>query len=216
MMMWMWTSLLSSLAFAQPLLNEVGEDGVPEMLRAGPELPEITTDAAFDPFAPLQVVGGTVTEIQFEGQDYIDEFVLRSAMRLSEGDEMDSAKIRQSIEAIHATGYFADIRVEGFRQSTLAQPNGVRVLVTVKEKPVIRSVSIKGNKKLDDEVLEEKLTIDDSDIINYTKIQKNIQRLREAYIEKGYYLVEIEPVVKEISDDAVELTFQIVENRKVW
>ena len=87
--------------------------------------------------------------------------------------------------------------------------------MTVKEKPVIRSVSIKGNKKLDDEVLEEKLTIDDSDIINYTKIQKNIQRLREAYIEKGYYLVEIEPVVKEISDDAVELTFQIVENRKV-
>ena len=99
MMMWMWTSLLSSLAFAQPLLNEVGEDGVPEMLRAGPEFPEITADAAFDPFAPLQVVGGTVTEIQFEGQDYIDEFVLRSAMRLSEGDEMDPAKIRQSIEA---------------------------------------------------------------------------------------------------------------------
>ena len=150
-----------------------------------------------------------------KGQDYIDEFVLRSAMRLSEGDEMDPAKIRQSIEAIHSTGYFADIRVEGFRQSTLAQPNGVRILVTVKEKPVIRSVSIKGNKKLDDEVLEEKLTIDDSDIINYTKIQKNIQRLRDAYIEKGYYLVEIDPVVKEISDDAVELTFQIVENRKV-
>ena len=61
----------------------------------------------------------------------------------SQKEEMDPAKIRQSIEAIHATGYFADIRVEGFRQSTLAQPNGVRVLVTVKEKPVIRSVSIK-------------------------------------------------------------------------
>ena len=144
----LWTALLASLALAQPMLNEVGDDGVPEMLRAGPELPEITESADFDPYAPIQVVGGIVTEIQFEGQDYIDEFVLRSAMRLSAGEEMDPVKIRQSIEAIHMTGYFADIRVEGFRQSTEAQPNGVRILVTVKEKPVIRSVSIKGNKKL--------------------------------------------------------------------
>ena len=123
----------------------VGGDGVPELLREGQELPDITSSDEFDPYAPLQVVGGIVTEIQFEGQDYIDEFVLRSAMRLSAGDEMDPVKIRQSIEAIHMTGYFADIRVEGFRQSTIAQPNGVRILVTVK-KPVIRSVSIKGNK----------------------------------------------------------------------
>ena len=38
--------------------------------------------------------------------------------------------------------------------------------------------------------------------------------MRDAYIEKGYYLVEIEPVVKEISDDAVENKLG-VENRKV-
>ncbi len=215
MMIWIWRSLLGSLAMAQPLIGEVGEDGIPEALRAGPELPEITADAEFDPYAPLQVIGGVVTEIQFVGHNHIDEFVLRSAMRVSVGDEASPSRLRQSIEAIHASGYFADVRVEGFRQITDTQTNGVRLLVTVKEKPVIRSVSIKGNKKLDDEVLQEKLTVDDSDIINYSKIQKNIQRLREAYIEKGYYLVEIEPVVKEISDDAVELTFDIVENRKV-
>ena len=55
--------LLTSLAFAQPLLNEVGDDGVPEMLRAGPDLPEITVEADFDPYAPLQVVGGEVHQI---------------------------------------------------------------------------------------------------------------------------------------------------------
>ena len=156
MMLWILTGMLGSFALAQPLIGEVGEDGIPEALRAGPELPEITESADFDPYAPLQVVGGVVTEIQFEGQDHIDEFVLRSAMRLEIGDDANPLKVRQSIEAIYASGYFADIRVEGFRQQTETQPNGVRLLVTVKEKPVIRSVSIKGNKKLDDDVLQEK------------------------------------------------------------
>ena len=69
MMLWIWTGMLGSLALAQPLIGEVGEDGIPEALRAGPDLPEITEASDFDPYAPLQVVGGVVTEVQFEGQD---------------------------------------------------------------------------------------------------------------------------------------------------
>ena len=207
--------LHTSVALAQPLLGEVGEDGIPEALRAVPDLPEITESSDFDPYAPLQVVGGVVTAIEFEGLDHIDEFVVRSSMLLSEGDVVDPLKIRKSIQSIYGTGYFQDIRVEGFRQSTENESTGVRLLFTIKEKPVIRSVTLKGNKKLDDEALLEDLTIEASDIINYSKIQKNIQRMRDAYIEKGYYLVEIKPEVNEISDDAVELVFNIVENRKV-
>ena len=214
MMFSLWSVLLGSVLWAQGL-GDVGQDGVPELLRAGPDLPEITEESDFDPFAPLQIVGGVVTEIQFEGLAHIDEFVVRSSLALKGGDEVDPIKVRESIQGIYETGYFEDVRAEGFRQVSDAESNGVRLLFTIKEKPVIRSVTIQGNKKLDDDALMEEMTIDASDIINYTKIQKNILKMRDAYIEKGYYLVEIEPEVNEISDDAVELVFKIVENRKV-
>ena len=42
--------LHTSVALAQPLLGEVGEDGIPEALRAVPDLPEITESSEFDPY----------------------------------------------------------------------------------------------------------------------------------------------------------------------
>ena len=101
MMMWMWTCLLTSLALAQPLLNEVGDDGVPEMLRAGPELPEITED--HKPLILMLLFKWWVVLTQrFSLKDKITLMSLCSVQRCdSTGDEMDPVKIRQSIEAIH-------------------------------------------------------------------------------------------------------------------
>lgn len=134
-MMGLWLWLQTSMALAQPLIGEVGDDGIPEALRAVPDLPEITASSEFDPYAPLQVVGGVITTIEFSGLDHIDEFVLRSSLLLSEGDVVDPLKVRKSIQVIHSTGYFEDVRVEGFRQSTAAESNGVRLVFTIKENP---------------------------------------------------------------------------------
>ena len=42
-----------------------------------------------------------------------------------------------------------------------------------------------------------------------------VQSMREKYIEKGYYLVEIDPVVTEAAEDLIDLEFTIKEGRKV-
>ena len=174
LMVSMWSILLSSLVWAQGL-GGIGEDGVPESLRAVPDLPEITEESEFDPFGPLQVVGGVITEIQFQGLIHIDEFVLRSSLVLNEGDVVDPLEVRQSIQAIYGTGYFQDVRVEGFRQTT-KESNGVRLLFTVEEKPVIRSVTIQGNRDSMTKALMEELTIEVSDVINYAKIRRTFKQ----------------------------------------
>lgn len=165
----------------------------------------------FDEYAPLADVSGTVSSIVFQGTKRIDPFIVRSALQISVGEKVDSKKIQGSIRAIYRTGYFEDVRVESFKEKSGA----IRLLFTVKEKSAIRSVSLKGNKKLDDDALNEVLDIEATDILNQSEIRRNIDRMREKYIEKGYYLVEIEPVITDIGDDAVELVFQITENRKV-
>ena len=76
----------------------------------------------------------------------------------------------------------------------------LRIIVSVIEKPSIRSVSLEGNKKLDDDALNEVIDIASPDVVNQAEIQRNIQRMKDKYIEKGYYLVEIDPIQTEVGN----------------
>ncbi|RME22298.1 MAG: outer membrane protein assembly factor BamA, partial [Deltaproteobacteria bacterium] len=96
-------------------------------------------------------------------------------------------------------------------------PEGPGVVVTfeVDEKPAVREVRLKGNKKLDDDAINEVIDIEPFSVLNQAEIKRNIRRIRDKYLEKGYYLVEIEPVIRDLGGDLVELTFDITENKKV-
>ena len=171
---------------------------------------EAEETATFNEYAPLTVFSGTVIDISFQGVKRIDPFVLRSALQVSVGEQYVQKEIQGSILAIYRTGYFEDVRVEGFESEA-----GIKLVFTVTEKAAIRSVTLKGNKKLDDDALLEVMDIEATDIVNQTEIRRNIERMRAKYTEKGYYLVEIDPVLTALDDDTVELVFEVTENRKV-
>lgn len=157
---------------------------------------------------------GTIDGIEFSGRRRLDEFILRSAIDLMEGDILTSAGIRQAIVDIYETGYIEHVRVEQLK-SPSSLTNTSKLIFHITEKPAISSVSFSGNKKLNDESIEEVLDINEYDIYNATAIQRNIQAIRDKYIEKGYYLVEIDPVIEEIDPYSVSLVLDIKERQKV-
>lgn len=167
---------------------------------------------SFDEYAPIENIEGMVTEISLLGLDHIDMFAVNSVLSVAIGQQYNAVLVRKSIENLYAKGYFEDIRVEA---SVNILNQGIHLIFHFVEKPAIKSVTIEGNKKIEKDSLMEAVDIEVADILNYAEIQKNVQRLRDKYIEKGYYLVEIKPVVKKISTDSVDLVFDITENRKV-
>ena len=58
---------------------------------------------------------GTIETIEFSGRRRLDEFILRSAIDIREGDVLTSAGIRQAIVDIYETGYIENVRVEQHR-----------------------------------------------------------------------------------------------------
>ncbi|MDP6934898.1 MAG: POTRA domain-containing protein, partial [Myxococcota bacterium] len=52
-------------------------------------------------------------------------------------------------------------------------------------------------------------------VLNDADIKHNVQNLRDKYVEKGFYLAQIDPKIEEVESDLVDLTFEITENRKV-
>ena len=46
-------------------------------------------------------------------------------------------------------------------------------------------------------------------------ISATVRKIEDLYLEKGFFLVEIDPVVEPVSDSEVVVKFQIKENKKV-
>ena len=201
--------ILSMTALAQ-------EDGTPETGETGepavePAPPIAEPAEPAPPIAePLTPATGTVSEIRIAGLKRVEEAAILAAVGLRQGEQLAAWKVKRDIKSIYNTGYVDDVRVD-----TIRTPDGLVIVFTVNEKPAIRSVRLSGNKKLDEDALMEVIDIKPFSVLSEVSVQRNIQRMRDKYIEKGYYLAEIEPELREVGDDLVELTFAVTENRKV-
>ncbi|PKL51503.1 MAG: outer membrane protein assembly factor BamA [Nitrospira bacterium HGW-Nitrospira-1] len=151
-----------------------------------------------------------VNSIEIKGLKRIEEGAVKAKLSNKIGEPISQEKTNEDISTIFKIGYFDDIKVE-------VEPfeGGVRLFYIIKEKPTIIRVEFQGNKALDNVKLKEKLTITPGSIADTVLIQDNAAIIGKIYEEEGYWLSNIVPVVKKISEDEVSLTYQIDEGTKV-
>jgi outer membrane protein insertion porin family len=159
--------------------------------------------------APL-VATGTVNRVQVLGLRRVEEAAVLDAVGLRTGDSLAPWKLQRDIKAIWATGYVDDVVVRLSHGEA-----GVLVSFLVREKPAVREVRFKGNKKIKDDDLREAVDIGALSVPSDRRIAQNARTIRDKYLEKGFYLATVEPVLTPAGDDLVDLEFQVVENRKV-
>lgn len=155
---------------------------------------------------------GTVKDLRVEGNKRIEDAAVLAAVQLQEGESLAGWKIRRDIKSVYRTGFFEDVQVD---VADADVDGGVIVTFLVEENPAVREVHIAGSKKVDEDDLREVIDIMAYSVLNDSDIALNQQRIRDLYVEKGYFLAEVEPQLTEVGEDLVELTFDIVENRKV-
>ncbi|MDH4231910.1 MAG: outer membrane protein assembly factor BamA [Nitrospirota bacterium] len=151
-----------------------------------------------------------VNSIEIKGLKRIEEGAVKTKLSQKIGEPISQEKTSEDIKTIFKMGYFDDVRVE-------IEPfeGGVKLFYVIKEKPTVVRVDLQGNEELDDAKLKEKLTITPGAIADTVLIQDNATIIGKLYEEEGYWLANIVPVVKKISDDEVSLTYQIDEGIKV-
>ena len=162
--------------------------------------------------SPLAEAGGEITRIDILGNRRIEEPTIRASLGAFRGDELTASRVRAMIRGIHATGFFDDVQV-----FTEPDPSGRGVIVTIRviEKPAVRDVQVLGAKKVKEEEIREAMSLRTFTVLNDNDLRRNVNLIRQKYVEKGYYLAEIEPVVTPVGEDQVDIAFRIVENKKV-
>jgi len=139
-------------------------------------------------------------------------------IRTQPGRITTRSQLQQDINAIFATGFFAN--VQAVPEDT---PLGVRVNFIVQPNPVLTKVEVQANPETDvpsvllpstvDEVFREQY----GQILNLRELQEGIKKLTEKYQEKGYVLANVvgSPQVSQTGVVTLEVAEGVVENIKV-
>jgi len=154
--------------------------------------------------------GTTVTLVEVQGNRRIETATILAKVKTKEGELFSPAQIKEDIKTLYHLGHFEDVQVktEGFE-------NGLKVIFSVKEKPLIREITFEGYDELTLEKLKEGLTLLPRTAFNMQLIQENAEKIRLKYQDEGYYNAVVVPVVNELRNGDRNVIFYIEEGSKI-
>ncbi|MEM1348279.1 MAG: POTRA domain-containing protein, partial [Myxococcota bacterium] len=176
--------------------------------------PAVAQDSGRESAAASQVREGMLVErIDVRGNRRVEAQSIRSQLRTKINAKLSAETLSDDIRRVWRLGYFEDIQVDA------RVVDGARVVLTfdVEEKPAISEVVYEGNKELDEEDIKEVVDLRRFQILDVSKVKANAEKIRGLYLEKGYYLAEVDYEVKEDEEasDQAKVVFKVREFAKV-
>ena len=157
----------------------------------------LTPSYAIEPFV--------VKDIRVEGIQRTEAGTVFSYLPVKVGDTLDNKKSAAAIRALFATGFFKDVRLE--------VEQGVLV-VLVRERPAIASVTIEGVKDFPKDQLRDSLKsvgLAEGRVFDKSALDKSIQELKRQYVARGKYGVSVKGKITELERNRVAVTFDVKE-----
>ncbi len=148
------------------------------------------------------LAGGNISEIRIEGSQRIEPQTTLTYLGLQPGDPFDPVRLDKSLQALFATGLFAD---------AVLKREGNVLVVTVVENPILNQVVFEGNERLDDDTLQAEIQSRPRVVYTRTRVQSDAQRILELYRRSGRYAATVEPKIIELPQNRVDLVFEIDE-----
>lgn len=149
-----------------------------------------------------------VEDIRVKGLLRVSTGTIFNQISMQIGDEVDTLSIRTLIRELFETGYFDDV--------TVAR-DGNELVVEVKERPWIDSISIEGNKAIQTEDLLEGLAgqgLREGEIFKQATLRRVELELERLYVAQGQYTTAIDADLEPREPNRVAINIVIDEGKK--
>ena len=154
---------------------------------------------AFEPFQ--------VKDIRVEGIQRTEAGTVFSYLHIRIGDTLNTERATAAVKALYATGFFRNVRLEA---------EGDVLVVLIEERPAIAQVEITGSKEFDAKQLKEGLKqvgLAESRIFDRAVLERAERELKNQYISRGKYAVQVTTTVTPLERNRVALNFEISEGK---
>lgn len=132
-----------------------------------------------------------IKSIKFEGLIHLSPEVAREISGLSVGEELTNEASNNAIINLFKQNYFEDIYI--------TNDNG-NVIVTLKEKPSIARVELKGVVTNDQKAIQSLIDIKAGNMYDTLSIERTINKIRQFYEAKGYFDTVVDVEKKQVED----------------
>ncbi len=142
-------------------------------------------------------------EIFVKGNERIDNETIAAYLpnsRLPTKEEIDRA-----LKKLYESDLFLEAKI---------YTEGKKVIIEVKENPIVSEIKFIGNKKIEDEALQGETALKKRSVFTKFKLQSDLKRISEIYLKSGRFLTKIEPKIIQKDQNRVEVIFDIIEGPK--
>jgi outer membrane protein insertion porin family len=155
--------------------------------------------------------GLTIQSVEIRGNRKIEVDAIRQKVSAQPGSRLSSDTVRSDIQAIHALGFFDQIEAS---QEDVS--GGVKLVYTVREKPVIAKIRYEGLDAIEESEAKEAVEVKEFEVLDIHKLNTSVQKLTTKYEEKGYYLADVRyDVERDETRNEATVVFKIQENDKI-
>ena len=149
-------------------------------------------------------------EIVHVGPPAASDTLIKTHIRVKEGEAFSQTSVDDDIRNLYSTGYFANIQVQ-----QRLEAGGVVLIYQLQGKPLLTQIRFSGNKKFKEKKLLTKVTSKIGQPLDERKLFSDAQELQKMYEKSGYYGTTVKYVTS-VDEQAGRgtATFEINESPK--
>ena len=132
--------------------------------------------------------GSAVTAIEVRGNKSVSENTIISKLKTRIGGIYQENVASDDLKRLYLTGYFSDVKID-----TEPYKDGIKLVIMVKERPVIDKVSFSGSRRsISDAKLKETIKSKEGQYLDFPTLEEDARALKGAFEKKGYGRVKAE------------------------
>ena len=146
----------------------------------------------------------TISSIIVDGNKRITSETIIAISKIEKGALYSPSQLNSALQLIKKSTFF--------KTATVSFVNNI-LTINVVENPTINTINFEGNSTLKDENLSELIFSKERQTLSISKTEKDSDVIASAYADTGRISASITPKIVELSDNRVDLIFEIIEGR---
>jgi outer membrane protein insertion porin family len=161
------------------------------------------------------VQGKRIAALEFKGLKTLSEETLLYYLGLEIGQPLDEERLNKSLKTLWERGLVDDVKVD---YAPVAA--GVKLTITVAERPILRSIDYQGLKRLSktdvqDKIATQRIRVREGEPMSLGELQRVKTVIEDLYREKGYRFAQARYTVQDLAGNDKKVVFTVDEGDRV-